>query len=485
VEQALYDSLNYDILPQLSLEGGHKILFLIGVSGGCDSVALFHLMMQHQRKVHNDVQHMLHVAHFDHQQRGMNSTLDRELVQNLCAAYEVPLTCYYWNTDAQKETSFSQAIARSWRQTSMRTLLQELLKEQDAEPVTGVILTAHHRDDSQETLLLKCLRGAHISHLQGLRPLMQQQGVYTARPLLNVTKNQILEYLRVNNHTWREDESNESTKYLRNRVRKELVPLLADIMGGSDVLHNKLDRLSRQSREIDDDLTQRAQGYLDNGCLFNNQFVLPDKYEQLTLGHKQAMILWAKQQSDNACPLDYDSLERVFTQLSRYPDKRQWRLNLGGGWDIVRQGGLLKLCRDKQTNEEREIDTVVKNLSWKRATSESGKKENSIEGITITISSDCLECGATFVLASVGSHAKLPFTPSWRKGHRSTYLTEFLRGQKIPLHERCSTPVILLLKQSGEPAVVAVCPTTSNDWIVDASFHPSTSAGENIVLSLN
>jgi PP-loop family len=95
----------------------------------------------------------------------------------------------------------------------------------------GIILTAHHANDSQETLLLKLLRGVHIQNLSGMAPIQQMlDGTLWGRPLMRITKQQILRYLMAQNYTWRED------KYLRNRVRNELIPLMQGLVGGETAL---------------------------------------------------------------------------------------------------------------------------------------------------------------------------------------------------------------------------------------------------------
>jgi tRNA(Ile)-lysidine synthase TilS/MesJ len=178
---------------------------------------------------------------------------------------------------------FSQDLARKWRRRTMQQLATELIRKRQLQPdnnntnhannnddntrqVTyiGMITTAHHKDDSEETILLKLLRGVHISNIAGLSIVQQcpnaassnsaavasdantggvfdnlddEYGtdmgirnngtlIYWVRPLLNVRKQELVRYLQQNNFTWREDISNQSSKYLRNRIRNELIPLL-------------------------------------------------------------------------------------------------------------------------------------------------------------------------------------------------------------------------------------------------------------------
>ena len=135
--------------------------------------------------------------------------------------------------------------------------------QQLATELIGMIETAHHKDDSKETILFKLLRGIHISNITGLSIIQQcpnaasaitgsvfdnvddEYGtnmgirnngtlIYWVRPLLNVRKQELVRYLQQNNFTWREDISNQSNKYLRNRIRNEFFPLLHDILQNDD-----------------------------------------------------------------------------------------------------------------------------------------------------------------------------------------------------------------------------------------------------------
>ena len=256
------------------------IILLLGVSGGCDSIALLHCMMNLVTKIteHNDNIHVFrsnstspsdngeieeavnnfplarfqtHVVHFDHQQRGEASNSDRIFVQNLCKEMKIPFHCYFWEDELNyrndidvndDDKRFSQEKARNWRMQNMRTLLSDLISDSNLN--AGLILTAHHADDSDETLLLKLLRGAHVTNLSGIEPILftsyNHPLTATARPLLTLRKEEIIDYLTAHDLKWREDESNKSSKYLRNRVRNELLPLINDMVGGKGIFQVRM-----------------------------------------------------------------------------------------------------------------------------------------------------------------------------------------------------------------------------------------------------
>jgi tRNA(Ile)-lysidine synthetase-like protein len=235
------DSLRRNVLPNVKTNG---MVMLVGVSGGCDSVGLLHALVQIMTPKERqgefqwlDKTVQLHVVHFDHKQRGADSDVDAVFVQQMCSTLNLPCHVYDWDNPCSTltTTAFSQNAARKWRRSTMYTLLQSLTCGEQ-----GVILTAHHRDDSDETLLLKLLRGVHVTNLVGMDPVLvggeEMPAAIVARPLLDTPKKDIIDFVTLLNLEWREDESNASDKYLRNRVRNELIPLLSDMVGGADVL---------------------------------------------------------------------------------------------------------------------------------------------------------------------------------------------------------------------------------------------------------
>ena len=260
------------------------VVLILAVSGGCDSVALFHSVIaltnsyangqECTRFIHFEKEELsnvsmssksffripceIHVAHFNHKQRGANSDADERLVRRLCSEAGVPIHCYSWSelendksSNGVSASTFSQDAARKWRRRQMTALLASLVAESDNcstddKPLRwGAILTAHHRDDSEETILLKLLRGAHLTNLSGMENRSdafqmnndKQSIGYFSKPLLGVRKGDIVHYLKSNGFEWREDESNSENKYRRNKVRNQLMPLLCEIAGGEDALH--------------------------------------------------------------------------------------------------------------------------------------------------------------------------------------------------------------------------------------------------------
>ena len=213
----------------------NSVQVIVCVSSGSDSVALFHSLLRLSALLCLK----LHILHFNHQLRP-EALREQDFVESLGKEYKVPFHC---KTAKHLHTGQQglQESARKWRIDESRNLLETL--------GGGWIATGHHADDQTETLLLKWLRGSHISNLQGMR----WKNTPFIRPLLNCSKLELQGFLKNNNLAWMEDNSNQSAAYLRNRVRLELIPLLeeltrhglqsriSDISGQSQLLREWLD----------------------------------------------------------------------------------------------------------------------------------------------------------------------------------------------------------------------------------------------------
>ena len=184
---------------------------IVCVSGGSDSVAMLHLLQRLKKLLCLE----LSVLYFNHRIRS-ESDQEQEFVKSLAKKYKIPFLFKIKN-DLKPHQKGLQEVAREWRIRESLKILESLGGD--------YIATGHHADDQVETLLLKLLRGAHISNLKGMHWINPP----FIRPLLNCNKLELQDYLKRNNFSWLEDSSNQSKKYLRNRVRLELIPLLEEL----------------------------------------------------------------------------------------------------------------------------------------------------------------------------------------------------------------------------------------------------------------
>jgi tRNA(Ile)-lysidine synthase len=203
---------------------------LVCVSGGPDSLALLHLL----HAAAGPLALRLDVLHFDHGLRPEAAT-EADWVARQAAALGLPCHILRATHLAQRATGV-QAAARAWR----RAEALRLATQWDAQWVAS----GHQRDDQLETILLKLLRGAHISRLAGMD---WRQGRFV-RPLLETSRAELTDYLRRRGQEWLEDPSNRRPAYKRNRVRHELLPLLDALAGGAAA--QRLTALETQSAQV-------------------------------------------------------------------------------------------------------------------------------------------------------------------------------------------------------------------------------------------
>ena len=184
---------------------------IIAISGGVDSVVLAHLCKALHLK--------FALAHCNFNLRGEESNADEDFVLELAEQLDVEVFIQNFDTQdyADEHKRSIQMAARELRYDWFYELAKQLKFD--------YILTAHHADDNLETFFINLSRGTGIDGLCGI----PEKSNDTLRPLLPFSKGEIYDYATTHNLSWREDQSNEDSKYLRNKIRKELVPLLKDI----------------------------------------------------------------------------------------------------------------------------------------------------------------------------------------------------------------------------------------------------------------
>ena len=184
---------------------------LLTVSGGVDSVVMCNLFHNAGIK--------FGIAHCNFQLRGKESDGDEKFVENLADKYGVPFYCKQFDT---KKYSKEHHIST---QMAARTLRYNWFQEIRKKEGYTYIATAHHQDDSIETFFINLIRGTGIAGLHGILP---KQGKII-RPLLFANKEDILKFSAKQDLSYREDSSNASDKYMRNKIRHSIVPVLREL----------------------------------------------------------------------------------------------------------------------------------------------------------------------------------------------------------------------------------------------------------------
>ena len=298
------------------LPSGSKLILC--VSGGSDSIALLHLCHQLSRLF----RWQLHILHFHHglrEESDEEARFVRDLSQRLNLEFHLRTT-----RDFQSETSGLQEKARNWRRAEALKLRDEIRADS--------ILTAHHAEDQLETWLLKWLRGAHLSGLQG----MSRSDPPFIRPLLDFRKEVLSDFLKENGFEWREDASNQDSKYMRNRVRNELLPLLRTL--SREGIESRIRDLDNQSRLLQKELESQYQNWLEKTGPVSE---LPISVIESESEFLQQEILVRFITGKTGIALSYRQLEKICALVRN--STNQWSYHLEGEWTINCEGGKLSL----------------------------------------------------------------------------------------------------------------------------------------------
>jgi len=196
--------------------------YLVGVSGGRDSVALLHWLLERGYK-------KLIVCHLDHQLRLTSSGRDARFVEKLASQCDVDLEMGRANVRAlaAKQKMSIEAAAREARYK----FFAQVAKQRR----TQTIFVGHHADDLVETFLINLFRGSGTTGLGAMREISKRRvddvDLTVVRPFLGIWRSEIDEYIAAQQLKFREDESNKDLAALRNRIRRRVIPYLEKILG--------------------------------------------------------------------------------------------------------------------------------------------------------------------------------------------------------------------------------------------------------------
>lgn len=283
--------------------------YLIGVSGGRDSVALLHQLVDSGYR-------RLVVCHLDHQLRGRASQADVKFVERLAAR----LHCQF-----ELDRTDVAALARTSKQsveTAGRVARYEFFARIARRRRCKTIFLGHHADDLVETFLMNLFRGAGPAGFGGMRETSSRRVSGTelqiVRPLLGVWREEIDRYVKARRLKYRDDVSNESLGPIRNRVRRRLIPYIEKQMG-----RNVRATLWRAAL-IAADEAEWIEGLVDSKQFEAEQLDTTTLRSQPRALQRRTIQKWL--QAQGIAELDFDLIERVRGLLD--PDASTAKTNL-------------------------------------------------------------------------------------------------------------------------------------------------------------
>ena len=304
--------------------------YLVGLSGGADSVAL--LMMLKDLSAEWMLE--LEAVHVNHGLREHAADLDEAFCRNLCGQAQIPLHV----SSVQLYGRRDENTARNARLDCFRGWISET-------GAKGIIL-AHQQTDAAETFLMHLIRGAGPDGLGGMRPFSELRGIPLIRPMLRIGRETIRDALRADGISWREDESNTDEGYLRNAVRRKLLPEMEKLTSGAAAHIAAAADMLAEDREWSE---AQAQSFLDKhqekGWIrAADLLALPEVLR------KRVLRLWWLRDGPELEERQLNAAQTgALADLLKLP---RGRLNLPGEYHAVRTGRNLHLvsgCRKQET----------------------------------------------------------------------------------------------------------------------------------------
>ncbi len=274
---------------------------IVGISGGADSVFLFEMLKDYQ----------IVIAHVNHCLRAKESEKDQIFVAKLAKDHPFELL--------KKDIKAQSKLQKSGLEETGRKIRYEFFEKLAKKHHSNFILTAHHADDNAETIILNMARGAGLKGLSGMQEIEDYKKFKLLRPLLNINKQYIKNYLKLKKISFREDQSNNDKTYTRNFIRHEIIPLLKKI---NPNLTSTIAKNAKILRETNDFLEQKAQQWIDKN--FKNHNFDAKKFRNLSpVIQKTVLTQIYKKLTNNTKNLEAKHFEEVLALINNNIGNKQ------------------------------------------------------------------------------------------------------------------------------------------------------------------
>ncbi len=446
---------------------------VVAVSGGADSVCLFHLLVR--LREHFDLE--LHIAHLDHQLRGAESESDAVYVQKLAKQFNTPITICKQDVLAYKadRDCCLEEAAREVRDK----FLCKVAKETGAKRVA----IGHTLDDNVETILMHILRGAGVSGLRGLAPFStlpysqvttfrcedihadQQSELLAIRPLLNINREETVKYCHVYNLLPRTDSSNLLLSYKRNRLRLKLLPLLEEY---NPSVKNSLLQLAEIAQADITFIEEQAVQAWERVAKWKGDKILVDKKKSILLPvslQRQVIRLAVVKIQGNLKDIGLNYIEAIRNLLGKNVGKKLYlphniicysEYNEIVICNAAKRSTGLEAITDKMESSPSLLDQIPLNIPgetilprWKVVTSILQRSNNSYglykaEGVdTLAADLDITITGTQLFVRNRKTGDR--FQPLGMKFSKT--IQNFMIDTKIPIAQRSMVPLLCSLQQ--------------------------------------
>jgi len=299
---------------------------LAAVSGGADSVALLHLLT----RTADELGLYVYAAHVHHGLRGAEADEDAAFTDRLCRDLQVPLQIAKVNVNEERRRG--ESVEEAARRVRYRELAECARKVNAA-----VVVTGHTADDLVETVLFHLARGSGPLGLAGIRPTVRIAGCRVVRPMLDCWHEELCDYLRAEGLSWREDSSNRDLRFMRNRIRRELIPWLESNI--NPAARRNIARLARIVAREEEWLGEIAANLLQSCSDAEGRLLVPLLRGLPEAARRRAI---ASLLNMSGAPVSWGSVERIQEMVEKEGGEAA-RVDIGAGWVAVREADIVSV----------------------------------------------------------------------------------------------------------------------------------------------
>lgn len=299
---------------------------LVGLSGGPDSVCLLHILKEYGLK--------LYIAHLNHGLRGKESDEDERFCKELGRKLGISV--------------YAKKVKIGKGEDAARNARYKFLEDTAHKIGATKIALGHNADDEAETVLMRLLRGAGVRGLSGIPPVRRLGDLVIVRPLINVWRKEIMDYLGKRNITYREDSTNKQLDFFRNRIRYELIPFLTKYNPNiKNILHNTGKNMAMVNEYLDSVVNKELQG---------NEI----KIKRLKRLHpiiKQGLVRRVAESLEPGLVLESIQVDNILELTSEIKGSKS--IVLPKGIKVIREYDKLFFCRNEKGKGDFEIELPI------------------------------------------------------------------------------------------------------------------------------